>query len=242
MNNPSSQIKRRVLLKISGETLLGSMSHGINGEALQKICERIVALHRRGCHIALVVGGGNIFRGIQSQSALRLERTPADHMGMLATMINGIAVSETLNAMGSSTTLMSSLDCPDIAERFQWHRALNLFDKGEILLFSGGTGHPYFTTDTAAALRGCELGVDILLKATLHVDGIYDRDPRLDPQAKKYARISYTELIEKKLGAMDLTAVTMCMGNKIPIRVFNLKESFEDALCEDKRIGTLVTE
>lgn len=232
---------KRILLKISGEALLGKEPSGIDPIALKSFCERIISLHEKGYEIALVVGAGNIFRGMQQKNGLKIERTPADQMGMLATLINGVAIKDVLDSFNYPTTIMSALDCPQIAESYQWHKAIKKIQEGNLLLFVGGTGHPYFTTDTAAALRACEIKADIFLKCTMHVDGIYDRDPRFHKDAKKFDRLTYRDMVEKRIGVMDLTAVTLCMTNNVPIRVVNFGNSFLDALSLEKNTGTLVS-
>jgi uridylate kinase len=233
---------KRVLLKISGEALMGSLSYGVDPQAAKLVAQNIAELAQKGRHeVAVVVGGGNIFRGIQSGPKLGMERTPADQIGMLATLINGIALREALKEEGCDVVLLSAFECPLIAERYQWEKALKSLHKGKILIFAGGTGHPYFTTDSAAALRACEIKADILLKATTRVDGIYDRDPLLHKGAVKFDHLTYLEVVEKKLGVMDLTAVTLCMTGKIPIRVFNFyKESLLNA-SSGSQVGTLIS-
>jgi uridylate kinase len=233
---------KRVLLKISGETLIGNQPFGVSPEAAALVANKIQQLQQSGFEVGVVIGGGNIFRGIQQAATWGMERTPADQVGMLATLINGTVLSEALNRIGAEVRVMSSLACPAVAETYQWDKAMRHLNKGRILLFVGGTGHPYFTTDTCAALRACEMRADIFLKATTRVDAIYDKDPRKEKDAKRYTHISYQEILEKKLGILDLSAVTMCMQANIPIRVFNFFEGpLTDALSEQP-IGTLVTE
>lgn len=212
---------KRVLLKISGEALMGDQPFGITHEAAQVTAQKIRDLHQQGIEIGIVIGGGNIFRGIQQGPTAGIERTPADQIGMLATLINGITLQQALQKTGLDVRVMSALECPSVAEQFQWNRAMNHLKKGRIVLFVGGTGHPYFTTDTTAALRACEIHADILLKATTRVDGIYNKDPRQHPDAIKYDQISFQQVLEQRLGILDLTAVTLCMAANIPIRVFN---------------------
>lgn len=247
----SGRIKpyKRILLKVSGEAFLNRQNgahptdaHGIDPLALKNLAEKLCLLHQKGYEVAVVTGGGNIFRGLPRKESLGIARSPADQMGMLATLLNGIALKESLLHLGVPTVMMSALECPAVAEGYQWNRALELLKTGHILLFVGGTGHPYFTTDTAAALRASEIQADILLKGTTRVEGIYDQDPQLIKEAKKFDRISYGEVIERKLGIMDLTAITLCMVNEVPIKVFNFfTQDLLDALSNEKNIGTLVS-
>ncbi len=232
---------RRILLKLSGEAFLGSASYGIEEGALVEAARKLVELKREGYQVACVVGGGNIFRGLAQGSLLKMERTEADGIGMLATMMNGAALVSLLKKEGVHAKVLSALPCEGLFETYKWDRADEYLERGELIVLVAGTGHSYFTTDTAAALRAAELGADILLKATLRVDGIYDRDPRKESGAMKYDKITYREILEKKLGILDLTAVTLCMTNQIPIRVFNFfSHSLVEALGE-KPIGTLVS-
>ncbi len=231
---------KRVLLKISGEALMGHADYGIDKEATIKIAHMIGDLAKAGKEIGIVVGGGNIFRGIQKGPSLGIDRIAADQMGMLATIINGIALQQAITSLGLESRVLSALECPSVAETYQPVKALHYLKKGSILLFVGGTGHPFFTTDTTAALRACEISADIFLKATLHVDGVYNKDPRLNKDAKKYSEITYEEALAEKLGVCDLTAVALCMSNNIPIKVFKIfGGSFLQALT-DNNYGTLV--
>lgn len=232
---------KRVLLKVSGEALMGELSFGVSQEAVSLVAHKIHELHQNGIEVAVVTGGGNIFRGIQQGASWGMARTPADQVGMLATLMNGIVLNQALLKIGCKVRLMSALDCPTIAEKYQWENAMRHLKEGNILLFVGGTGHPYFTTDTTAALRACEIHADILLKATTRVDAIYDKDPRKENGAKKYEKISFQEILEKRLGILDLSAVTLCMQANIPIRVFNFYEGSLLSTLSDDPIGTLVT-
>lgn len=213
-------MSRRVLLKISGEALAGDRPHGIDEEALSSAARKICALHQSGVEVGLVIGGGNFFRGLQGGPDLGLERSAADQIGMLATVMNGIALQKALQHHGSPAYLLTSFECPAIGERFRHDLAMEYLTRG-ITLFVGGTGHPYFTTDTASALRASEIKADCLLKATMHVDGAYDADPKKVKNAKLYQTLSYQEYLAKGLGILDLTAITLCMTNKIPVQVFN---------------------
>lgn len=230
----------RILLKISGEALMGKQEFGASHEALSNIAKMIAPLQKKGHEIGIVIGGGNIFRGLSVAASLGLERTPADQMGMLATLMNGILLTQALKCEGVETILMSALECPLVAESYNWKKAIQFLEEKKLVLFVGGTGQPYFTTDTAAALRACEIKAELLLKATTRVDGIYDKDPLKNQDAKKFNEISYAEYVEKKLGVMDLTAITLCMTNKIPIRVFNLYQSPLLEVLEKSSFGSLI--
>ncbi len=231
---------RRVLLKLSGEALMGDLEYGICPDAVSQVTEQICEVQKQGYQVGVVSGAGNLFRGIQQGPELGIDRTPADQIGMLSTLINGIALKGALIKAGCKARMISALDCPKIADSYQWEKVMSYLADGEIVLFVGGTGHPYFTTDTNAALRACEIHADILLKATMRVDGVFDQDPRKHPDAKPYSQISFPEVLEKRLGIMDLSAVAMCMEAQIPIRVFNFhKASLLEAL-SDKPTGTLI--
>jgi uridylate kinase len=230
----------RVLLKLSGEALMGEDSFGIDPGVLRNVAEEILQVHDLGVELALVVGGGNIFRGLKS-SEYGIKRVPADHMGMLATLINVIALGEALSGLGSEVRVMSAIDINKIAEPYIRGRAVNHLRKGRIVLFGAGTGNPYFSTDTAAALRAMEIEADVLCKAT-KVDGVFDADPVLNPEARRYDRLSYREVLEKKLQVMDMTAVSLAMGQDLPIIVFNLKKkgSIRRVMFETD-MGTLIS-
>ncbi|MEC7839347.1 MAG: UMP kinase [Chlamydiota bacterium] len=234
---------RRILLKISGETIMGSKEFGIDPEATHRTAEAIKKIHEQGMEVAIVIGGGNIFRGIRLSEA-GMKRTPADNMGMLATIINGTALQQGLQAIGCDARVMSGLECPKVAESYNWRLANEYLSSGEIVIFVGGTGSPYFTTDTAAALRANEIHADILLKAT-KVDGVYDKDPMVYTDAVKYETIGYTQALNEQLKVMDAAAFALCMDNSIPIFVFNMEHLFEGSLSEiliTKKHGTLVGE
>lgn len=232
---------KRVLLKLSGESLMEPQPYGIAHQGCAAAAKAIQELHQEGVQIGVVVGGGNIFRGIQAES-LVLPRTPADHMGMLATLINGIALQQALLRLGCQVHIMSALECPKVAEPYCWRKAINYLEANHILLFVGGTGNPYFTTDTAAALRASEIEADILIKAT-KVDGIYNKDPHKYPDAKKYDVITYSQVLAEKLAVMDATAIALCMDNHIPILVMNIFSGNKLAqVLAYHRYGTLVYE
>jgi uridylate kinase len=213
---------RRVLLKLSGEALMGEKPSGIDPDILKTVAEEIHGVHSKGIQMGLVIGGGNIFRGLES-SEYGIRRVPADHMGMLATVINAIALGEALKNIGSEVRVMSAIDMNKITEPYIRGRAVNHIRKGRIVIFAAGTGNPYFSTDTAAALRAMEMEAQVLLKAT-KVDGIYDSDPGENPSSQPYARLTYQEVLEKNLKVMDMTAVSLAMGQSLPIIVFNLRK------------------
>jgi len=234
---------KRVLLKLSGETLLGKESFGIDQNACLEVAAYLKKIRELGVELAVVIGGGNIFRGIHLKSE-GLPRTPADHMGMLATLLNGIALQQALLSLEVPTCVMSALECPKVAEAYNWTRSLEYLSKGTILIFVGGTGNPYFTTDTAAALRASEIQADILFKAT-KVDGVYNKDPLKHPDAMKYEKLTYSQMLAEKLQVMDATAVALCQSGGVPIFVFNMRRLVENDLKEvfiHLKKGTLVTE
>ena len=231
----------RVMLKLSGEMVGGDSGVGIRGDALDNIAGEIVQLKNAGVDVSVVIGGGNIFRGAQS-SGLSIERAPADHMGMLATVINALALQAVLeNKYGLSTRVMSAIAMQDVAEAYIRRKAIKHIERGRIVIFGAGTGNPFFSTDTAAALRAREIGADVILKAT-KVAGVYDKDPQKYPDAKKYDKLSYMDVISKGLKVMDATAVTMCMDARIPILVFKLGTpgSTLEAL-KNNSVGTIVS-
>ena len=231
---------RRILLKLSGEALMGGSAFGIAPGVLKGVAEEIRTLHRDGIEIAIVIGGGNIFRGLNS-SDYGMGRVPADHMGMLATMINSIALGEALNNMGAETRIMSAIDMNKVAEPYIRARAVRHLEKNRIVLLGAGTGNPYFSTDTAAALRAMEIQAEVLLKAT-KVDGVYDSDPEKNPHARPFAALTYKEVLEKNLKVMDLTAVSLAMGQSLPIIVFNLRKKGNiKRVVYGKHVGTLIS-
>ncbi len=213
---------RRILLKLSGEALMGDESFGIDSNVLKAVASEVRNVQKLGVEIAIVIGGGNIFRGLNA-SEYGIGRVPADHMGMLATVINAIALGEALNKMGAETRIMSALDMNKIAEPYIRERAISHLDKKRIIILGAGTGNPYFSTDTAAALRAMEVHAQVLLKAT-KVDGVFEADPEENPQAKPFRKITYKEVMRKNLKVMDMTAVSLAMGQNLPIIVFNLKK------------------
>jgi uridylate kinase len=220
-NRPTKKARfQRVLLKLSGEALMGSQGYGVDPAMASRIAEELKELHAIGVQVAATVGGGNIVRGI-SVSAAGMDRVTGDHMGMLATVINALALQNALERLGVFTRVQSAIEMKEVAEPFIRRRAIRHLEKGRVVIFGAGTGNPYFSTDTAAALRAMEIGADAILKAT-KVDGIYDSDPLLNSSAKLLKRLTYLQVLEKGLRVMDTTAVTLCMENKMPIVVFNL--------------------
>jgi uridylate kinase len=212
--------RARVLLKIAGEALMGDGQYGISPDFIERIAGEIREVHATGCQLALVIGGGNIFRGVAG-SARGMDRVSADYMGLLATTINALAMQDALEKQGLKTRVLSGLEMPKVAEPFIRRRAIRHLEKDRVVVFAAGTGNPYFTTDTAAALRAMEIGADCILKAT-KVDGIYDDDPRQNPHATRFDAIGYNEVLARELKVMDATAVSLCREHKLPIIVFDL--------------------
>ncbi|MBL7555076.1 MAG: UMP kinase [Bdellovibrionaceae bacterium] len=216
-------VYKRILLKLSGEALAGKAGTGINTTVIKQIAEDVSAAYKTGVQIGLVIGGGNIFRGVAA-SAEGMDRASSDYMGMLATMINALALQDALENAGVPTRVQSAIAMAEIAEPYIRRRAIRHLEKGRLVIFGAGTGNPYFTTDTAASLRAMEINAQIIMKAT-KVDGIYDRDPMKNPDAKKYDRISYIDVLNQGLQVMDSTAISLCMDNKLPIMTFDLMKS-----------------
>ncbi len=231
---------KRILLKLSGESLMGSKQYGIDNEIVNQYAQDIKAVHAKGLEIAIVIGGGNIFRGLSAEKS-GMDRAQADYMGMLATVINSMALQDALEKVGLKTRLLSAIKMEQICEPFVRRRAIRHLEKGRIVIFGAGTGNPYFTTDSAAALRAIEINADVVLKGT-RVDGIYTADPEKDPNAVRYDQISFSEVYDKNLSVMDMTAFTLCEENKLPIIVFdmNRKGNFMK-IAEGEHIGTLVS-
>jgi uridylate kinase len=213
-------VYRRVLLKLSGEALMGSRQYGIDPEVTRGMAVQIAEAKDGGVEVAIVVGGGNIFRGL-SAAASGMDRSTADYMGMLATVMNGLAIQDALEQSGTPTRVLSAIAMPEICEPYIRRRAVRHLEKGRVIVMVAGTGNPYFTTDTAATLRAVEIGAEVILKAT-RVDGVYDADPEKEPGATRYSRISYTDLISNRLEALDATAVSLAMDNQMPIVVFDM--------------------
>jgi uridylate kinase len=211
---------QRILLKVSGETLAGAATFGINAERVKALAREVADVAATGVQVGLVVGGGNIFRGL-SVAAQKMDRVTADHMGMLATVINSLALSDALEQMGVQTRVMSAIEMHQVAEPYIRRRAIRHLEKGRIAIFAAGTSNPYFSTDTAATLRALEIKADIIAKGT-RVDGVYDKDPLKFPEAVKYDRITYLEVLSQGLAVMDATSIALCQANRLPIVVFNL--------------------
>ena len=231
---------RRVMLKLSGEALADVSGWGIDLKALFQIAEEFKKAHSQGIQIGVVVGGGNIWRGGRGQG-LKLDRVIADNMGMLATVINALALQDACEQVGVQTRVLSAVEVSKVAEPFIRRRAVRHLEKGRIVIFAAGTGNPYFSTDTAAALRAVEIGADVLLKAT-QVDGVYTDDPKKNPKAKLYKQLTYQEAIQKKLRIMDTSALALCQENRMPVRVFDMHKqgNVQKAICGAK-IGTLLS-
>ncbi|MCK4326078.1 UMP kinase, partial [bacterium] len=232
---------KRILLKLSGEALQGRQKYGLDPKVVNSIADEIRDVRELNIEIAIVVGGGNIFRGVVA-SANGMEQSIADYMGMLATGINALALQGALEKMGVDTRVQTAIEMRDLAEPYIRRRAIRHLEKGRVVILAGGTGNPYFTTDTAAALRATEIGAEVILKAT-KVDGVYSSDPILNPKAKKFHRLSYIEVIKRKLKVMDSTAISLCMDNSLPIIVFNLKRKGNiKRAVSGEPIGTLIEE
>ena len=230
---------KRILLKLSGESLMGDIGYGIDSNMLSHFANEIQKVVNRGIEVAVVIGGGNIYRGIQSEGA-GFDRVQGDHMGMLATIINGMALQSALESLSIQTRLLTAIRMEQVAEPYIRRKAMRHLQKGRVVIFGGGTGNPYFTTDTAATLRAIEIEADIILKGT-RVDGIYSEDPEKNPLAKKYSSISFDEALKQKLSVMDLTAFTLCQENNLPIKVFNMNiKGNLTKVCDGDNIGTLV--
>lgn len=229
---------KRILLKLSGESLMGDQAYGIAPRMLDQYADEIIGIATQGVQVALVIGGGNIYRGMQASGGI--DRVQGDHMGMLATVINSLALQSALEAKGYKTRLMTAIKMEQIAEPFIRRRAVRHLEKGRIVIFGAGTGNPYFTTDTAASLRAIEIEADVILKGT-RVDGIYTADPEKDKTATRYERISFEEVYAKGLNVMDMTAFTLCNENKLPIIVFDMnKPGNLQRLVTGEPVGTLV--
>lgn len=231
---------RRVLLKLSGEALMGDLDYGIEPKVIQRIAAEIGAVRNAGVEIAIVIGGGNIFRGA-GLARSGMDRVTGDHMGMLATVMNALAIQDALESQNVFARVMSALQINEVCEDYIRRRAIRHLEKGRVVILAAGTGNPFFTTDTAASLRAIEIGADVLLKAT-KVDGVYDSDPAINPDAKRFENVSYDQVLTDKLLVMDATAIVMCRDNDLPLRIFDLTQ--EGALVEamsGAEIGTVVT-
>ena len=231
---------KRVLLKISGEALAAGRGFGIDAVFIHKIAEEIAAVHALGCEIAIVVGGGNFFRGV-AQQAIDMDRVAADHMGMLSTVINSIALQDAIEKRGLFCRVMSAIEMHEVAEPYIRRRAMRHLEKRRVVIFAAGTGNPYFSTDTAASLRAMEIKADILLKAT-SVDGIYTADPKVDAAATRFTTITYDQILQRNLRVMDTTAVSLCRDNRMPMMVFSMREEGNiTRVVSGEPLGTLVT-
>lgn len=231
---------RRVLLKLSGEALMGGLDYGIEPQVIQRMAKEIATAKEAGVEIAIVIGGGNIFRGAGLARA-GMDRVTGDYMGMLATVMNALAIQDALESLDVYARVMSALQIHDVCEDYIRRRAVRHLEKGRVVILAAGTGNPFFTTDTAASLRAIEIGADVLLKAT-KVDGVYDSDPEKNPNAKRFDTVSYDQVIADKLGVMDATAIVMCRDNELPLRIFDLTQT--NALVQamsGEQVGSLVT-
>ena len=235
-----SEKYHRILLKLSGEALLGEQGHGIDGDILSQYANEIKSAHDEGFEVSVVIGGGNIFRGVKGATE-GMDRVQGDYMGMLATMINSMALQDALERKGVHTRLMSAIRMEEIAEPYIRRRAIRHLEKGRVVIFGAGTGNPYFTTDTAASLRAIEINAEVILKGT-RVDGIFDSDPEKNPDAKKFKTITGEEVLERRLSIMDLTAFTLCRENETPIIVFNMNVvgNLTKVLLGDQSVGSRV--
>jgi len=230
---------QRVLLKLSGEALVGDLEYGISPEVVVKVAAEVKEVRALGVEVAIVIGGGNIYRGVAA-SAAGMDRASADHMGMLATVINSLALQDALEKMGIFTRVMSAIEMNQIAEPYIRRRAVRHLEKGRVVIFAAGTGNPYFTTDTAAALRAMEVRSEVILKAT-RVDGVYDHDPMVHKKARKFEKLSYIEVLNRGLKIMDATAISLCMDNHLPIIVFNLTQKGNiGRVILGQKIGTVI--
>ena len=232
---------KRILLKLSGEALMGSGQFGIDPGTLHRLAEEIQAVHAQGVEVALVVGGGNIFRGVSASTKHGMDRASADYMGMMATVMNALAMQDAIERLGLPTRVLSAIEMKELCEPYIRRRAIRHLEKRRVVIFAAGTGNPYFTTDTAAALRAMEIHADVLLKAT-KVDGIYDRDPVHNPDAVRFRNVTYLEVLQRNLQVMDSTAIALCRDNKLPVIVFNLYQrgNIGRVIAGDLTIGTRV--
>lgn len=231
---------KRVLLKLSGEALQGDQGYGIDPKVASSIAKQVKDVHETGIDLAIVIGGGNIFRGLQASKA-GIDRSTADYIGMLATVINSLALQDALEKIGVYTRVLSALEIKELAESYIRRRAMRHLEKRRVVIFAAGTGSPYFSTDTAAALRATEIDADVILKAT-KVDGVYDSDPAKNKKAKKYLSLNYIDVLKKQLKVMDATAISLCMDNKLPIVVFNMTKSGNiRKVIMGQKIGTTVS-
>ncbi len=236
---PTTAKHKRILLKLSGEALMGDDAFGINRETITRMAQEIKDVVDLGVEVAVVIGGGNIFRGVSS-GASGMDRATADYMGMLATVMNALALADTMNSVGMTARVMSAINIDQVVEPYVRPKALQYLEEGKVVIFAAGTGNPFFTTDTAAALRGAEIGAELVLKAT-KVDGVYTADPQKDPSATRYTSLSFDEAMRKNLGVMDAAAFALCRDQKLPIKVFSiLKHGAFKRIVQGEDEGTLV--
>jgi uridylate kinase len=231
---------RRILLKLSGEALMGAKDYGMDPERIEAVASEITEVHQRGVEIAIVVGAGNIYRGMAA-AAEGMDRATADYAGMLATLLNALALQDALERNGAHTRVQSAIEVSEVAEPYIRRRAIRHLEKQRIVIFAAGTGNPFFTTDTAAALRALEIGAEAILMAKHGADGVYDDDPRVDPSAQLLPELTHLEVIERGLKVMDTTALSLCMDNQLPIHVFALADGNIRRVVEGERVGTLVS-
>ena len=240
MNNATPTRYSRILVKLSGEALMGTADYGIDPAVLKRIAGEIREIAQMGLHVAVVIGGGNIFRGAGLARA-GMDRVTADQMGMLATVMNALAMQDSLESLGLQSRVMSAIRINQVCEDYIRRRAVRHLEKGRVVIFAGGTGNPFFTTDTAAALRAIEINADVLLKATM-VDGVYSDDPLRNPKAQRYPRLTFDKVLADKLNVMDATAIVMCRDNRLPLKVFNLNRAGDlTRIARGEDVGTAVT-
>ena len=239
----SKPVYQRILLKLSGEALMGNQTSGIDSKIVNQIAQEIKGAHELGVQIAVVVGGGNIFRGVQSSAALGMDRAAADYVGMLATLMNGLVLQGVLESMNVNTRVQSAIEMRAIAEPYIRRRAVRHLEKGRVVIFAGGTGNPFFTTDTTAALRAAEIDANVLLMAKHGVDGVYDSDPKKTSGAKKFTHLTYNEVLSKELKAIDATAIALAQESKIPIIVFDFSSSgLIKKIVSGEKVGTMISD
>ncbi|MBS0570268.1 MAG: UMP kinase [Proteobacteria bacterium] len=237
---PAAPKYKRILLKLSGEALLGKADYGIDPQVLKRLARETLDVREAGVEVGVVIGGGNIFRG-EGLAAAGMDRVTGDHMGMLATVMNALALQDALEKLGGRARVMSAIPIHDVCEDFIRRRAIRHLEKGRIAIFAAGTGNPFFTTDSAAALRAIEIGADLLLKAT-KVDGVYSADPKKDKTAKRFEELTYDQVIERKLAVMDTAAIALCRDHKIPLRIYDMgRDGDLMRILRGERIGTLVS-
>ena len=236
---PAAMKYKRILLKLSGEALLGSADYGIDPKVIHRLARETLEVQRTGVEVGIVIGGGNIFRG-EGLAAAGMDRVTGDHMGMLATVINALAFQDALEKMGARVRVMSAIKINEVCEDFIRRRAIRHLEKGRIAIFAAGTGNPFFTTDSAAALRSIEIGADLLLKAT-KVDGVYSADPKKDSSAQRFEQLTYDQVIERKLAVMDTAAIALCRDHRIPLRIYDMsREGDLMRIVRGEQVGTLV--